>query len=299
MKPTEAALLRALDAVKRSKAGNMKHPRILAAEVKRLTAALEQAKKKSHVCCDTNCDAFKSMRDALEAAKQNDLYRQDRIRRLVKARMDAEVECLEQARLNGMGGEREASLLAKLEAAQAKLDWYGESESVRVAEERNLREAAEAELASIRTMSDALKSDYDAERVRVVQLEAELAKPENRLAAEAFMLRERVSEWVLKCEAAEARVKELEDFAKKYCAPHSQEYAKRLEDENSELSEGLSHRADKCKENAALKAQVERMEVVIEAAKHRPEEGENANDWPLKRMYRVEEALAALSQEKP
>lgn len=30
----------------------------------------------------------------------------------------AESECLEQARLNGMGGEREAALMAKLEAAE-------------------------------------------------------------------------------------------------------------------------------------------------------------------------------------
>ena len=36
----------------------------------------------------------------------------------------AEAECLEQARLNGMGSEREAALMAKLEAAEkTKSDW--------------------------------------------------------------------------------------------------------------------------------------------------------------------------------
>ena len=35
---------------------------------------------------------------------------------------------------------------------------------------------------------------------------------------------------------------------------------------------------------------------VIEAAKHRPDEGENENDWPTARMNRVEDALASLAQ---
>lgn len=34
----------------------------------------------------------------------------------------AESECLEQARLNGMGSEREAALMAKLEAAEKERD---------------------------------------------------------------------------------------------------------------------------------------------------------------------------------
>ena len=38
----------------------------------------------------------------------------------------AESECLEQARLNGMGGEREAALMAKLEAAERERDWHAE-----------------------------------------------------------------------------------------------------------------------------------------------------------------------------
>jgi hypothetical protein len=38
----------------------------------------------------------------------------------------AESECLEQARLNGMGSEREAALMAKLEAAERERDWHAE-----------------------------------------------------------------------------------------------------------------------------------------------------------------------------
>jgi len=36
----------------------------------------------------------------------------------------AEAEALEEARLNGMGSEREAALLAKLEAAEKERDWH-------------------------------------------------------------------------------------------------------------------------------------------------------------------------------
>ena len=39
---------------------------------------------------------------------------------------EAESECLEQARLNGMGSEREAALMAKLEAAEKERDWHAE-----------------------------------------------------------------------------------------------------------------------------------------------------------------------------
>ena len=35
---------------------------------------------------------------------------------------EAESECLEQARLNGMGGEREAALMTRLEAAERERD---------------------------------------------------------------------------------------------------------------------------------------------------------------------------------
>lgn len=38
----------------------------------------------------------------------------------------AESDGLEQARLNGMGGEREAALLSKLEAAEKERDWHAE-----------------------------------------------------------------------------------------------------------------------------------------------------------------------------
>ena len=38
----------------------------------------------------------------------------------------AESDCLEQARLNGMGASREAALMAKLEAAEKERDWNAE-----------------------------------------------------------------------------------------------------------------------------------------------------------------------------
>ena len=38
----------------------------------------------------------------------------------------AESDALEQARLNGMGSEREAALMAKLEAAERERDWHAE-----------------------------------------------------------------------------------------------------------------------------------------------------------------------------
>jgi len=48
--------------------------------------------------------------------------------RIVHALLDrleaAEAEALEEARLNGMGSEREAALLAKLEAAEKERDWH-------------------------------------------------------------------------------------------------------------------------------------------------------------------------------
>ena len=38
----------------------------------------------------------------------------------------AEADALEQARLNGMGSEREAALMAKLEAAEKERDWHAD-----------------------------------------------------------------------------------------------------------------------------------------------------------------------------
>ncbi len=46
----------------------------------------------------------------------------DEIEQLCASLEAAEAECLEQARLNGMGSEREAALMAKLEAAEKERD---------------------------------------------------------------------------------------------------------------------------------------------------------------------------------
>lgn len=69
------------------------------------------------------------------ALMEADEDRKDQVRRLCKERDEARAECLEQARLNGMGGERELALMAKLGKAEAEL-----------AEERiRTKEAARAE----------------------------------------------------------------------------------------------------------------------------------------------------------
>ena len=46
----------------------------------------------------------------------------DEIERLRASLEEAEAECFEQARLNGMGSEREAALMAKLEMAERERD---------------------------------------------------------------------------------------------------------------------------------------------------------------------------------
>ena len=59
---------------------------------------------------------IKELRQALGAVSPEE------INELLDRLEDAEPECLEQARLNGMGAEREAALLSKLEAAEKERD---------------------------------------------------------------------------------------------------------------------------------------------------------------------------------
>ena len=56
----------------------------------------------------------------------------------------SESECLEQARLNGMGSEREAALIAKLEAAEKERDWNAERLEDAIEELTALRAKIEA-----------------------------------------------------------------------------------------------------------------------------------------------------------
>lgn len=69
----------------------------------------------------------------------------------------AESECLEQARLNGMGSEREAALMAKLEAAEKERD------------ECNRRRLEAADHFAAQT--ELMKKKYDELRVKVAEME--------------------------------------------------------------------------------------------------------------------------------
>ena len=61
------------------------------------------------------------LRPAVEAAGLNAISMQE-VLELLDRLEEAESDALEQARLNGMGSEREAALLAKLEAAEKERD---------------------------------------------------------------------------------------------------------------------------------------------------------------------------------
>ena len=76
----------------------------------------------------------------------------------------AESECLEQARLNGMGAEREAALLAKLEAAEKS-----DAESLAMYRRaRDERDALRAKIEELHVLIAAVKKRADAEfRLRV------------------------------------------------------------------------------------------------------------------------------------
>ena len=69
----------------------------------------------------------------------------------------AESEAIEQARLNGMGSEREAALMAKLEAAEKERDWHAERCEDAMNECDALRaklEAAESDAAHQKALTD-------------------------------------------------------------------------------------------------------------------------------------------------
>ena len=61
------------------------------------------------------------LRPAVEAAGLNAISMQE-VLELLGRLEESESDCLEQARLNGMGSEREAALMAKLEAAEKERD---------------------------------------------------------------------------------------------------------------------------------------------------------------------------------
>ena len=74
----------------------------------------------------------------------------------------AEFKCLEQARLNGMGSEREAALMAKLEAAEKE------------------RDALSAELSKQQALTDAAQHIAEVAQSRANQLQAKVAEMEKQ-----------------------------------------------------------------------------------------------------------------------
>ena len=74
----------------------------------------------------------------------------------------AEFKCLEQARLNGMGSEREAALMAKLEAAEKE------------------RDALSAELSKQQALTDAAQHIAEVAQSRANQLQAKIEHMENQ-----------------------------------------------------------------------------------------------------------------------
>ena len=79
----------------------------------------------------------------------------------------AESECLEQARLNGMGGEREAALMAKLEAAEKS-----DAESLTMYRKaRDERDALRAALQHEADCVEAAKAEIKALRAKITEME--------------------------------------------------------------------------------------------------------------------------------
>ena len=69
-----------------------------------------------------DCDQYYAAHQSLPLAKFYAAANPAAIDELLDRLERAESECLEQARLNGMGSEREAALMAKLEAAEKERD---------------------------------------------------------------------------------------------------------------------------------------------------------------------------------
>ena len=113
-----------------------------------------------------------------------------------------ESEALEQARLNGMGGEREAALMAKLEAAEKS-----DAESIAMYRKaRDERDALRAELTALRnsmTFRTSLIGRIEAERE---DLHALIAAVKKQVNAE-FRLRMKKE---IECNALRAKIEAME-----------------------------------------------------------------------------------------
>ena len=102
----------------------------------------------------------------------------------------AESEALEEARLNGMGSEREAALMAKLEAAEKS-----DAESLAMYRKaRDERDALRAEIEELHVLIAAVKKRADAEFRLRVKKEEEYTRLRAKIAE--MEKQEPVAEWL-------------------------------------------------------------------------------------------------------
>ena len=79
----------------------------------------------------------------------------------------AEADALEQARLNGMGGEREAALMAKLEASESIKASYKNAFEI---SENTIRNLTEKVIPNIRKKLEAAEKERDELRAKIIGL---------------------------------------------------------------------------------------------------------------------------------
>ena len=94
-----------------------------------------------------------------------------------------ESECLEQVRLNGMGSEREAALMAKLEAAERERDVLRDRLALESQENGALRDSVDRaceERDELRAESDTRKALIDTLRAENAKLHARIAEMERQ-----------------------------------------------------------------------------------------------------------------------
>ena len=122
----------------------------------------------------------------------------------------AESECLEQARLNGMGGEREAALMAKLEAAEKS-----DAESIAMYRKaRDERDALRAKVAAMEKERDALRTAvrHEADCVEAAMAEIKSLRAEIEAAIESAI------EMIDRLEATQALAERYNKAAEIYAA---------------------------------------------------------------------------------
>ena len=110
----------------------------------------------------------KELRTAVEAAGLNAISTQE-VLELLDRLERAESKCLEQARLNGMGSEREAALMAKLEAAEKERDAL--RNEIACVKEVEFPRKAQAVADAWKGKCKRLEAERDALRAKIEQME--------------------------------------------------------------------------------------------------------------------------------